>query len=411
MRRAGQAEVDEMKVRRESRPVAGFAVGGIHAGIKKAAPDLALIQASAGTTAAAVFTQSTIVGAPVEVSREHVRGGRTRGVIVNSGCSNVAMGARGVRDARTMARLAARSIGCQEQEILVASTGVIGEPLPLDVIRAGLPGLVAGLAPDGWPAAAEAIRTTDTHAKLASLRLRCGEAGPITITGIAKGSGMIEPNMATMLSFIATDARIGPGLLRRLLRRAVDETFNRLTVDGEGSTSDMVVLMASGQAGGAALRPGGTALARFEAGLRSVCEDLVRQLARDGEGATKLLTVTVAGARSAAQADRAARRIANSMLVKTALFGGDANWGRILQTIGAGRIDWNPEQTRVQVGGVVVFSRGRSAGPAARARAERALREEEIAIDVELGRGTGTARIFSCDLTDEYIRINAEYTT
>jgi glutamate N-acetyltransferase/amino-acid N-acetyltransferase len=320
------------------------------------------------------------------------------------------MGARGIRDARAMARLGARSIGCDERQVLVASTGVIGQPLPLDRIRAALPRLEAALAPEGWQPAAEAIRTTDTHAKLASARFRCGGRW-LTITGIAKGSGMIEPNMATMLSFLATDAKIAPGVLRGLLKRVADQTYNRLTVDGEGSTSDTVVLMASGRAGGPTLRAATTDLRTFEAALGAVCEDLVRQLARDGEGATKLLTVIVRGARNGTQADRAARRIANSMLVKTALFGGDPNWGRIMQTIGAGQVDWNPETSRVRVAGVLVFSRGRSAGPAARERAERALQAEEITIEVDLGRGAGSARIFSCDLTEEYIRINADYTT
>jgi glutamate N-acetyltransferase/amino-acid N-acetyltransferase len=383
---------------------------GIHAGIKPAAPDLALIVADEPASVAAVFTCSTVVGAPVEVSREHVRSGRARAVFVNSGCSNVAMGARGIRDARAMARLGARSIGCDERQVLVASTGVIGQPLPLDRIRAALPRLEAALAPEGWQPAAEAIRTTDTHAKLASARFRCGGRW-LTITGIAKGSGMIEPNMATMLSFLATDAKIAPGVLRGLLKRVADQTYNRLTVDGEGSTSDTVVLMASGRAGGPTLRAATTDLRTFEAALGAVCEDLVRQLARDGEGATKLLTVIVRGARNGTQADRAARRIANSMLVKTALFGGDPNWGRIMQTIGAGQVDWNPETSRVRVAGVLVFSRGRSAGPAARERAERALQAEEITIEVDLGRGAGSARIFSCDLTEEYIRINADYTT
>jgi len=399
-----------MKVQRESRPVAGFEAGGIHSGIKRKSPDLAMIVCDQPASVAAVFTQSTLVGAPVEVSRERVRSGRTRGVIVNSGCSNVAMGARGLRDARAMARAAARAIGCADEEVLVASTGVIGEPLPLDVIREGAPRLAASLSPDGWLAAAEAIRTTDTHAKLASVRFRCGER-LVTITGIAKGSGMIEPNMATLLSFVATDAPIPPGLLRRMLKRVADRTYNCLTVDGEGSTSDTVVLLASGRAGGARLRAGSDEAGRFEAALEAVCEDLVRQMARDGEGATKLLTVVVEGARSTAEADRAARRIANSLLVKTAVFGGDPNWGRILQTIGAGGIAWNPDTSRVGVGGVTVFSRGRSAGPKARERAERALQHEEISIDVDLGRGTGRARIFSCDLTYDYVRINAEYTT
>jgi len=399
-----------MKIQRRAMPVAGFRAAGIHCGIKKQAPDLALIVCDETANVAAVFTQSTVVGAPVEISRERVKSGKTRGVVVNSGISNVAMGKRGLRDARAMARMAASAIGCDEDEVLMASTGVIGEPLPMDLLRRGIPIAAKQLAPDGFLAAAEAIRTTDTHAKVASTRLRLG-GRLVTITGIAKGSGMIEPHMATMLSFVATDAKIAPGLLRRMLRRVADATYNRLTIDGEGSTSDTVVLMASGQAGAAALRSGSDEAGRFECALSAVCEDLVRQLARDGEGATKLLTVRVDGGQNAAEADRAARRIANSMLVKTAVFGGDPNWGRIIQTIGAGGIAWNPADARVRIGGVVVFAGGRSAGPAARKRAEAALRAEEIEISVELGRGTGSARLFTCDLTYEYVKINAEYTT
>ena len=399
-----------MKIRRESKPVAGFRAAGIHCGIKANSPDLAMIVCDEPASVAAVFTRSTVVGAPVELSRERVRSGKARGVVVNSGISNVAMGRRGLRDAAAMARMAAEVVGCSEREMLVASTGVIGQPLPMDVLRRGIPKLASRLSAAGFDAAAEAIRTTDTFAKVASTRLRLA-GGMVTITGIAKGSGMIEPDMATMLSFLATDARVAPGLLRRMLRRVAEATFNRLTIDGEGSTSDCVVLMASGRSAATALRSGSESAARFELALAALCEDLVRQLARDGEGATKLLTVRVEGARNASQADRAARRIANSLLVKTAVFGGDPNWGRILQTVGAGRVAWNPQSARLKVGGVVVFSRGRPAGPASQKRAEKALRREEVEIAVELGEGTGSARIFSCDLSYDYIRINAEYTT
>jgi glutamate N-acetyltransferase/amino-acid N-acetyltransferase len=336
--------------------------------------------------------------------------GRARGVIVNSGISNVAMGARGIRDAKTMARLAAIEVGCDEEEMLVASTGVIGEPLPMDVVRAGIPRVVEALSRDGFDDASEAIRTTDTHAKVASTRLDLGGC-LVTIQGMAKGSGMIEPNMATMLSFLTTDARVAPSVLRGMLKRVADATYNCLTVDGEGSTSDTVILLANGASGGASLRAGGDYAIRFEAALHAVCEDLVRQLARDGEGATRLLLVEVEGARSAAEADRAARRIGNSLLVKTAVFGSDPNWGRIMQTLGAGRISWNPETTRIRVGGVVVFSKGRSAGPAARERARKAHAAEEIRIQVDLGRGPHGARIFTCDLTYDYVKLNAEYTT
>ncbi|MCR9093392.1 MAG: bifunctional glutamate N-acetyltransferase/amino-acid acetyltransferase ArgJ [bacterium] len=397
-----------MKVRREALPVPGFRAAGLHAGIKDREPDLALIVSDETASAAAVFTQSTVVGAPVEISRERVKSGRARGVVVNSGCSNVAMGARGIRDAKAMARIAAKAVGCDEAEMLVASTGVIGEPLPMDAIRAGVPRAADALAVDGWMDAAEAIRTTDTHAKVASTKLRLG-GKTITLQGIAKGSGMIEPNMATMLSYLATDAKIAPKTLQGMLRRVADRTYNCLSIDAEGSTSDTVVLLANGAAGGASLR--GDDATKFEAALLAVCEDLVRQLAKDGEGATKLLLVEVEGASSADQAKRAARRIGNSMLVKTAVFGGDPNWGRIMQALGHGQIDWHPEKTRVKVGGVTVFAKGRSAGPAARKRAEKAHEKDELTIEVDLGLGRHAARLFTCDLTYDYVKINAEYTT
>lgn len=400
----------KLKVERVAGPVAGFRAAGIHSGIKASARDLAMIVAEEPVSVAGVFTRSTVVGAPVEVSRARVRRGRARAVVVNSGCSNVAMGARGVRDARSMARLAARALDCAEEDVLVASTGVIGQPLPLDVLARGIPAAVGSLSQDGMADAAEAIRTTDTYAKPARVVVRLGRE-TVTLQGIAKGAGMIEPNMATMLAFLTTDAKVSPALMRSMLKRVSDATFNRLSVDGETSTSDTVLLFASGRAMKSTIRPGSAQARVFEGALQALCEDLVRQLARDGEGATKLLLVDVRGARSQRDADVAARRIGNSMLVKTAVFGGDPNWGRILQTIGAARIDWHPERTRISVGGVAVFTRGRSAGPEARKRAEGALRAEEIEIRVDLGRGPGQARLFTCDLTYEYIRVNADYTT
>jgi len=285
---------------------------------------------------------------------------------------------------------------------------VIGEPLPMNAIKSGVPRAAEALSSDGWDDAAEAIRTTDTHAKVASTRLKLG-GKTITLQGIAKGSGMIEPNMATMLSYLATDAKIAPATLRGMLKRVADQTYNCLSIDGEGSTSDTVILLANGAAGGTALR--GDDAKKFEAALHAVCEDLVRQLARDGEGATKLLIVEVEGAKSKAQAELAARRIGNSMLVKTAVFGGDPNWGRIMQAIGHAQIAWHPEKTRVKVGGVVVFSKGRSAGTAARKRAEKAHEKEEITIHVDLGLGEHASKLFTCDLTYDYVKINAEYTT
>ena len=390
--------------------VPGFRAAGVHCGIKAGDLDLALIVADEPASVAGVFTRSTVVGAPVEWSRAQVRRGRTRGVVVNSGISNVAMGARGRRDAKAMAACTADRIDARPEDVLVASTGVIGEPLPMAKIRRGVAEASAALAPDGFGDAARAIMTTDTVPKLAERRVRVGRR-EITVAGIAKGAGMIEPNMATMLAFLVTDAAVSPPFLRRALKASCDTSFNRLTIDGEGSTSDSVLLLASGAAGNAPLAVGKPGAARFQQAVAEVATDLARQLARDGEGATKLVDVVVRGARSHRDAERAARRIANSVLVKTALFGGDPNWGRILQTVGAARVPLRLDKTRVHLGGVVVFRNGGSAGPAARRRAERAIQADEVRIEVDLGLGRGRAQLWTCDLTHEYVRINAEYTT
>ena len=396
---------------RRNLTVSGFRASGVCCGIKERDPDLALIVSDLPAAAAGVFTRSTVPGAPVVLSRERLRTGRKRGVIANSGVSNVAMGARGARAAEAMTEMAARAVGCSAEEMLVASTGVIGEPIPLSKIRTGVAMAREALAPGGLEDAARAIMTTDTFPKLASRRVRVNGRSA-TVAGIAKGSGMIEPRMATMLAFLLTDAPVAPAFLRRLLRETAEETFNRVSVDGETSTSDMVLLLANGAAGGKPLRDSRSRGARaFAQALREVCTDLSRDLARDGEGATKLVTVRVEGARSRSEAERAARRIGNSMLVKTALFGGDPNWGRILQTVGAGEIRVDLARAEVRLGGVAVFRRGASAGPRARARAGERLLEPEIEIRVDLGIGRGCASLWTCDLSYDYVKINAEYTT
>ncbi len=390
--------------------VPGFRAAGVNCGIKPRARDLALVAADAPATVAGVFTKSTVVGAPVEWCRERLRGGVARAVVVNSGISNVAMGERGRRDARRMAELTAKALDCRRDEVFVASTGVIGEPLPMAKLGRGIPQAARRLREDGLPDAAEAIRTTDTFAKRAGVELRVGGRA-VRIAGIAKGSGMIEPNMATMLSFLLTDAAVSRSFLQRTLREVVDQTYNRVTVDGEGSTSDTVLLLASGRSGARIQGPKSPGAAAFRRGLLQLAESLARDLARDGEGATKLVTVLVRGARSAAQAESAARRIANSLLVKTATLGGDPNWGRILQTVGAGRVEIRLPRAVVRLCGVTVFEKGGSAGASARRRAEKGLAADEVEIEVSLGAGRARARVWTCDLSTDYVRINAEYTT
>ncbi len=392
--------------------VAGFRAAGVRCGVKKAGLDLALVVSDVPASVAGLFTRSTVVGAPVEISRARVRKGRARGVVVNSGVSNVATGARGMRDAVEMARLAARAVGCAPEQMLVASTGVIGRPLPMAKLRRGVALAGAALSPAGFERAALAIMTTDTYPKRAQTRVRVG-GRVVTVAGIAKGSGMIEPQMATMLAFLVSDAAVAAPFLRAALREAADASFHRVSVDGETSTSDALIALANGRAGNAPLRgPASPGASRFEAALAEVTRSLARDLARDGEGATKLVTVRVAGAQSAAEAERAARRIANSLLVKTALFGADPNWGRILQTVGAGRVRLRLPRARVDLAGVTVFRHGAPAGPAAAARAAERLRAgKEVEIRVDLGVGRACAFVWTCDLSYDYVRINAEYTT
>jgi glutamate N-acetyltransferase/amino-acid N-acetyltransferase len=391
--------------------VPGFRASGVRCGVKRRGLDLALLVSDVPAAVAGVFTRSSVVGAPVELDRRRVRSGRSRGVVVNSGVSNVAMGALGVRDAEAMAARAARAVGCADEEMLVASTGVIGVRLPLARVRRGIAAAARELAPDGLPRAAEAIMTTDTVPKLAFRRLRVGGRA-VHVAGIAKGSGMIEPRLATMLGFVLTDAAVAPSLLRRLLRESADLTFNRVSVDGETSTSDTVLLLANGVAGNATLRRPAEAGARALAeGLAEVCGELARAIARDGEGATRLVTVRVGGARSDAEAERAARRIANSLLVKTAIHGADPNWGRVLQTVGAARVALDLARTEVRLGGVPVFRAGAALGPGARRRAGARLARPEVAVEVTLGVGRGQAALWTCDLSKDYVAINAEYTT
>lgn len=391
--------------------VPGFRAAGVHCGIKESGLDLALIASDVPAHVAGVFTRSSIVGAPVTLCRERVRDGRARAVVVNSGISNVAMGERGQRDAEEMAARAAAALAVPVEEVLVASTGVIGAPLPMPRVRRGIRAAGAALAEDGLERAARAIMTTDTFPK-SSLATAEVDGVRVTVAGIAKGSGMVSPDMATMLAFLLTDAAIAAPHLRSVLRDAVAAGFNRLSIDGETSTSDSVLLFANGQANNRVLRtPRSPGAAAFAEAVKQVAISLTRDLARDGEGATKLVSVRVDGAFDAADADRAARRIANSLLVKTALFGGDANWGRILQTVGAARVRVELERAVVRLGGVTVFRSGASAGAAARRRAAERLRGTEVELVVDLGVGQASTHIWTCDLSYDYVKINAEYTT
>ncbi len=380
-------------------------------GVKPRGLDLALIASDVPARVAGVFTRSSIVGAPVQLCRDRVRDGRARAVVVNSGISNVAMGQRGERNAAEMTRRAAAEIGAPVEEVLVASTGVIGMPLPMPSVRRGIRAAGAALAVGGLERAARAIMTTDTFPKTCLVTADV-DGTRVTVAGIAKGSGMVEPDMATMLAFLLTDAAVAPAYLRRVLRGAAEAGFNRLSIDGETSTSDSVLLFANGEAKHPVLRgPRSPGAAAFALAVEQVAIALTRDLARDGEGATKLVTVRISGAFDAAEAERAARRVANSLLVKTALFGGDANWGRILQTVGAARVRVKLDRAAVRVAGVTVFRAGASSGPAARRRAAARIRAQEVELAVDLGAGRASTHLWTCDLSYDYVKINAEYTS
>ncbi len=388
--------------------VPGFRAAGISCGIKRSgAPDLALIVSERPTVAAGMFTRNRFPGAPVTISRQHLRYGRARAVIVNSGNANVANGARGLRDAQRMTEIVGRELGLPAGEVQVASTGVIGRSLPMKTVAAGIPKAVRALSPMGWSAAARAILTTDTRPKLVQIRSRGS-----TLLGIAKGSGMTMPDVATMLVYIVTDLALEPAFLRRLLRESVGQTFNRLSIDGETSTSDTVLLLANGAAGNRPLGARSAGAKGFQKALVTLCEELTQKLAADGEGITRLAEIVVSGTRTNAQAERVARKIANSVLFKTALFGADPNWGRVVQTVGAAGVPFKPEQLSVRVGGVTLLRGGTPVGGAsALRRAERAMRKPSVEIEVSLGRERGRARVLGCDLSYDYVRINAEYTT
>jgi glutamate N-acetyltransferase/amino-acid N-acetyltransferase len=397
---------------------AGFRVSGIACGIKTprpggpALPDLALLLADRRAAAAGVFTTNRFAAPPVELCREHLKRnlGLARAVVINSGCANAATGADGIRRARAVAAAAARLAGCRPEEVLVASTGVIGRPLPHHRILRALPAAArrSSAAAAALGDAARAIMTTDTRPKVRCAAARLGDR-PVTITGIAKGSGMIHPNLATMLGFILTDAAVHPWFLRRLLRDAVRDSFNAISVDGDRSTNDTVLVLASGAAGNPALLQAGRRERSFVEALGAVCRALALDIVADGEGARRMLEVAVSGARSRRAADRIARAVANSPLVKTALAGGDPNWGRILSAAGAAGVRFDPSAVSLRIGDVPVVRAGCAAADGAGLR--RLFQAPRVSVRLEVGTGPGRAVLYTCDLTRRYIDINARYTT
>ena len=389
---------------------AGYRAAGVACGIKASGkPDLALLVSDTPAAAAAVFTTNVAQAAPILVSREHLRrsGGRAAAVVVNSGCANACTGPDGFEHAVEMARLTAAAVGCSPEAVLVASTGVIGVKLVMPRVVAGIASAASSLSAQGGHDAARAIMTTDPFSKEAAAEATV-RGGTFRVGGMAKGSGMIEPLMATMLGFVTTDARVEPGLLQRALKAAVDDTFNAISVDGECSTNDCVFALANGASG---VSLGEDDFPALVAALRGVCEPLAIDIVRGGEGATKLITIRVTGALTPEDAKATARAIANSPLVKTAVHGGDPNWGRLVAVAGRATRTLVLDRARVRVGPVELFSDG---GPHDERAPEAAeyLKGSDITLDVDLGTGgAGEARMWSCDLTAEYVRINADYRT
>lgn len=386
----------------------GFLASGVHAGLKSAEKrDLALVVAEKPVPAAAVFTTNLVAAAPVVVSRRHIARGVARAVVINAGNANACTGAQGEADAIATARGLATELGCEPGEVVVSSTGVIGVPLPVEKLLASLPDAVEALDSRSGDEAAAAIMTTDTFPKQTAVSLEVA-GRRATVGGMAKGSGMIAPNMATMLSVITTDAPLTTTACDAVLRHAVNVTFNRVTVDMDTSTNDMCVLMASGAAGGEPIEPGSDDFAAVQEAVHVVAEELAKMIARDGEGATKLVTVTVKGAASLQDAEKAAFAIANSPLVKTALFGNDANWGRVAGALGRSGAQVDPSAFDIDFAGIAVC-RGGAATGFDEDQALAALKQPEVEILVDLHLGDDQATVWTCDLTYEYVRINGEY--
>lgn len=390
------------------QPVPGIRVAAVAAGIRyPGRDDLVLIDAGPDATVAALYTNNAFRAAPVVVAAEHQAAGGARWLLINAGNANAGTGEPGLAAARACCEALAAVTGDPAEAVLPFSTGVIGEPLPVERIIAALPVLHAGLAPNAWMQAGRAIMTTDTVLKGVSRRVALSQ-GEVTLTGIAKGSGMIHPDMATMLAFIGTDLAIEAQALDGLLREANRDSFNAITVDGDTSTNDAVVVMASG-ASGAGLVTAEDRVA-FAAALDAVCLELAQAIVRDGEGATKFVTVEVVGARSREEAAQVAETVALSPLVKTALFASDPNWGRILAAVGrAGVPDLEIERVAIRVNDVEIVRDGGRAPEYAEADGQRAFDAEEIHIRIDLGRGDARTRKYTCDFSHEYVRINAEY--
>jgi glutamate N-acetyltransferase/amino-acid N-acetyltransferase len=389
--------------------VPGFKAWGIHCGIKKnGKKDLTIIYSDREAAVAGLFTQNRVKAAPVVLDTARAKSGKGQAIIVNSGCANACTGKRGLADARATAETAAQELGIRADAVYVASTGVIGEFLPMTKITTGIATAAGLLSASGWEPAAEAIMTTDIYPKLAVVQEEIG-GKTVTLAGIAKGSGMIHPDMATMLCFIVTDALIPAPMLKKALQAATDRSFNIITVDGETSTNDTILCMANGAAGNKRPAAGSKDLKKFQACLDAVTRSLAMQVVRDGEGATKFVEIAVRGAKTPVEAKRAAMAVAKSSLVKTALFGEDPNWGRVMAALGYAGVEMDEARTDIFIGKAKIVENGLGQGKAAEREAASALKQREIQMAIDLHKGKGEAIVWTCDLSCEYVKINAAY--
>ena len=388
----------------------GFKAAGVKAGIKKSGNlDLALIYTEKEAAVAGVFTKNAVAAAPVIVSREVVKGGKAHAIVANAGCANACTGETGLANARKMAALAAAEVGCASDEVLVGSTGIIGVNLPMDKLEAGIKAAAAELSEDGSKNAGNAIITTDTYSKACSCEVEIGGQA-VRFGAIAKGSGMIQPNMATMLCYITTDANISSQLMQKALSEIVEVSFNMISVDGDMSTNDTVLVLANGASGAAEITDGSPEYEKFYATLKEICQELSKRIAADGEGATNFLTINVSGTKTFEDAKTVAMSIAKSPLVKTAFFGEDPNWGRVICAVGYAGIPMVPEKTVIKFGGVPVYANGLGA-EFNEDDIHKVMAEHDIVIDVEMGMGDAQATVWSCDFSYEYVKINGEYHT
>lgn len=400
----------DMSAHEETYRVKGFQANGVYSGIKEEKKkDLALIVCSVPAKVTGVFTRNCFQAAPVLLDRERIKGGVARAIVVNSGNANAATGKEGYQDALAMSGMVSSTLRIDDEHVLVASTGIIGRRLPLERIKNAMANLVQGLSEDGIPRAAEAIMTTDKFPKLACRRGVIG-GKDVTVCGIAKGAGMIQPNMATMLAFILTDVDIEGSVMRSLFRKAVGRSFNAITVDGCTSTNDTVLLMASGMAGNSPLRRGSRNTALFAEMLLDVMSALSSAIVRDGEGATKVVEIVVTGAKTSGDARKIAYAIGNSNLVKTAFYGGDPNWGRIISAAGAAGVPLAVEKVELSLGDVSVFAAERFTGADA-STLRSVMSQERVRVTLNLGTGEKSFCLLASDLTDEYVKINAHYHT